>query len=121
MTDAPRTARRVLTAPPAHEGPLLTNNKPFEMTVAVRKDRVTARVDGQTIVDWPADYRRCRTRWEFPDRHRLGLATWRSAYHFTAIEVRPPDSIPPAPAERPPATGRKQEPLSKAEETIERM
>jgi hypothetical protein len=102
--------RRVLDplSPAAHEGPLLTNNKPFEMTVAVRKDRVTARVDGQTIVDWPADYRRCRTHWEFPDRHRLGLATWRSAYHFTAIEVRPPGRAVAEALEPPPSHGSKQ-------------
>jgi serine/threonine protein kinase len=87
--------RRVLNAdnPTAREGTLLTNNKSFEITVAVRKDRVVARVDGQTIVDWPADYRRCRTFWEFPDRHQLGLGTWRSAYHFTALEIRPPGHV----------------------------
>ena len=78
--------------PTARAGSLVTNNRPFEITVAVCKDHVTAQVDGQTIVDWRADYRRCRPPgdWEFPDRHHLGLGTHKSEYLLTVFEIRPP-------------------------------
>jgi hypothetical protein len=65
-----------------------------------RRPAHAARGDGQTIVDWPADYRRCRTYRESPDRHRLGLTTHLGVYQFTAVEIRPPGDLPPQPAEK---------------------
>jgi hypothetical protein len=85
---------------------LVPTEHPVTLRYAIRKSGVTLSCDGETIIDWPADYRRCSLNeiWTTPSRRHLSLATWRTSVRISKLQVVPltaepqpfPDEVPPS-------------------------
>jgi hypothetical protein len=68
----------------------LSNNQQYTSLVQVRKNIVSAFLDGKLIVAYRTDYTNVteEERFELPDSETLGLATYNAEVIFHRIEVK---------------------------------
>lgn len=86
--------------------PLLATDRAFAVVCAVRKNHVTVRVDGQSVVDWSPDFSRVsmQDKWSVPNPRQFAIGAFDSVFEFTAIRLVPPGCAQPEaspPAEKP--------------------
>jgi hypothetical protein len=74
-----------------HKGRILAEGRPNTIVYSVRKNRLTVKVNDTTIIDWPADYRRCSLEnvWQTPNSKTLMVGAYLSIYQFTKISLIP--------------------------------
>ena len=73
------------------QGRQLQNNKPATFEFKVRKNGVTALVDGKTLIRWSGDYGKLKIswRWPMPDRRLLFLGHDKGATSYSKIVLTP--------------------------------
>lgn len=74
-----------------HKGRVLVAGRPNTVICSVRKSRLSVQVNGKLILDWAADYTRCRLEpyWATPDPRALVLAEFNSTFRFTKLSLVP--------------------------------
>lgn len=72
-------------------GRLLENNKRATLEYGVRKDKVTVKVNGKTIVDWKADWEALSVHkyWKVPRADALFLGAFTAPYHIHEATLTP--------------------------------
>jgi tetratricopeptide (TPR) repeat protein len=75
----------------AHPGIVIPAGKPVTLKYTVRRSKFTLVRDGETIMQWNADYRRCTPLgdWVVPGMPMLTLATRPSIFRITRFELKP--------------------------------
>ncbi|HLX63781.1 MAG TPA: hypothetical protein VKX17_21095 [Planctomycetota bacterium] len=70
-------------------GDCLKNNKRYTTLVEVRKDRVSAYLDGKLITEWTADMGELSRSdtWKLPDGKTLGIGAFQSEVTFYSLEL----------------------------------
>jgi len=72
------------------KGELFESGKRNRVVCSVRASKITVSVNGKTVIDWNADYRRLSLYqgWRVPHRDTLFIGTWtgRTCYH--SLELR---------------------------------
>jgi len=74
-----------------YNGRVLVAGRPNTIICSVRKNRLSVKVNGKLILDWTADYTRCRLEpyWATPDPRALVLAEFNSQFRFTKLSLVP--------------------------------
>lgn len=74
-----------------HQGKSLAVGKPNTVLCSVRRERLTVKVNDKLILDWPADYARCKLEqvWSTPNPKALVLAGFNSIFRFTKVSLVP--------------------------------
>ncbi|MBI3855394.1 MAG: hypothetical protein HY293_06860 [Planctomycetes bacterium] len=74
-----------------YKGRVLVAGRPNTIVCSVRKARLSVKVNGKLILDWPADYSRCHLEpyWATPNPRALVLAEFNSCFRFTKISLVP--------------------------------
>ena len=74
-----------------YNGRVLVVGRPNTIICSVRKNRLSVKVNGKLILDWLADYTRCRLEpyWATPDPRALVLAEFNSTFRFTKVSLIP--------------------------------
>jgi hypothetical protein len=72
-------------------GPLMVKGRKNTIEIKVRRQSITIIVNNRTIVNYTGDFRRlqCGDGWEAPLQGAFIIGTWKSSYHFSAIELTP--------------------------------
>lgn len=86
---------------------LVSAERPSTLKYTVRKSKFTLACDGETVMDWDADYSRCSPLNELvvPSRKYLSLANWSNYVRISRLELTPlttepqpfRDDVPPKP------------------------
>jgi hypothetical protein len=73
------------------KGALFENGKRNRVVCSVRASKVTVSVNGKTVIDWNADYRRLSLYkdWKVPHKDTLFIGTWTSMVSYHSLELRP--------------------------------
>jgi hypothetical protein len=74
----------------AYAGKVLVVGK-NTVVCAIRKERLSVKVNGKLILDWAADYKRCKLDhfWQSPNPKALVLAEFNSIFRFTKVSLIP--------------------------------
>lgn len=70
-------------------GKVLDNKRRYTTTVDVRKDRISAYLDGKLVTEWTPDMGPIKTHdtWKLKDAANLGIGAWQSEVIFYSVEV----------------------------------
>lgn len=62
-----------------------------KVVCSIRKERLTVKVNGKAVLDWAADYKRCKLDpvWSSPNPKALVLAEFNSVFKFTKVSLIP--------------------------------
>ena len=74
-----------------HQGKVIPSDRPVALNFSVRRSKLTVKRDGETIIDWDADYTRCRpnSHWKIPAERFLSLASWGSSFRIKRMKLTP--------------------------------
>jgi hypothetical protein len=74
-----------------YNGRVLVAGRPNTIVCSVRKSRLGVKVNGKLILDWAADYSRCKLEpyWATPHPRALVLAEFNSEFRFTKVSLVP--------------------------------
>jgi len=83
--------RGATAAEASYQGKILEEDRPNTILCSVRKDRLTVIVNGKTIIDWEADYRRASLEpvWMTPHSKALVVGSYRTVYQISKILLVP--------------------------------
>lgn len=75
----------------AVRGPLMIKGRKNTIEIKVRRQSITILVNNRQIVHYTGDFQRLRAgdNWDAPLQGAFIIGTWKSSYHFYAIEVTP--------------------------------
>ena len=75
----------------SYKGKAIAGGAPSTIVCSVRKNRLAVTVDGKTILDWAADYRRVSLEevWKTPNAKALFVGSYQTCYQFSKIEIVP--------------------------------